>query len=160
MNFKFELSSDANEIGVVELGATDGINGTFRIYLDLVDPIKKEQDYRLRFHIERMPFTNSSKTTWWNEEYIYVGPNFTKGFDVTLTTKRFGGPWVDFYWLNFNFKMTPDGLMLTKTGEPNTENACNLSNETLGVMILQEGIVLNNFNLTVIQNILKRKKEK
>ncbi len=160
MDFKFKINSDIGEVGVVALGATDGINGDFRVRIDAT------RHSVLRFHIERLPLmsyrSQFGNEIVWDREYVYCLDieNLNKNFDVTLTGRHSGDPWMDFYWLSFNFKMTPDGLMMTKTGEPNTLNACNLSNDTLDVMILQKGIILNNFNLTVIRNMLKRKKEK
>ncbi len=168
MDFNFELGTDANanvgatdnyEIGAVLLGETDSVNGKFRVRIDRV-PINNHQEFILRFLIERIPpGAASNPGTYWTCEYIHVFPNLEKDFEFTVVSKTYGSSWIDFYWFSFNFKLTPTGLHMTKIGLPKVKNACNLGNDTLRKMVLQEGIILNNFNLVVIKNILKRRRK-
>ncbi len=155
----FELNEDyvaesGCVIGTVNLDATDSSTGCFR----LVFKHARWSIYGdMRISLER---NNPSNYKPWIEiDYIYREEgSLMKGINLHWSTRT--SDCVDFLWISFHLEITPDGMQLTKTGLPTTFDAGGLGNATLDVLLLQQEMVLNNFNIVVIKNLVKQKRRK
>ncbi len=152
--FKFRLDTGDNDMyGGTLIGTTINTCSDLR-----VEFLKGEHPSALRGGILRVSIeqhkTDISIRYWQQLKYINI-LDLETDFVIRIDDKK--AP-TDFDWISFYFTSDENGLLMKKVGQPNTYNAGNLSNSTLDRMVLQEGYVMNKFQMRVVQTLVKNNK--
>ncbi len=155
VDFKFELDGSNNNLyGTVDLGATDGVSPFYRIAIRSSNSLTEARGGVFSVFIEQhAPLYG---TSYWSKLKYRRLLNLDKDFVVELKGQIIPA---DFDWVTFYFTRTEDGLFLKKVGKPIVIDANGLGNLNLDRMVLQEGLVLNNFQIIVINNLVGRDKK-
>lgn len=155
-DFKFRLDTDNADIyGGTLIGTTIGSQPDLRIAFHDGGFQNEIKNGMIKVYVEE--YRVGVGNMYWLKIKGRLIVDLEADFVIQLNDKKAS---VNFDWITFYFRSDENGLYMKKVGQPNTYNAGNLSNTTLDRMVLQEGYVLNTFQMRVIQTLAKNNKLK